>query len=383
VAIHIVSSRAPLPAKKGDQIVLSKRLEAIRDRHDVTVYIISASDEEIERATVAFPNLKFVRLVRNFSDFLSGFLYSIIHGFPLHYAIFWNRSMNQVIQRLGSTDKVCFVLERTCCYDLNPKCSYFLEGIDFTYQNFMLRAQASNFWKSVFYRFEARRVLRSFSRMVKRFDTISFVSRYDLIDAGVSVPENVVVTPNGVPESHLPPRSFSSLEPTFCFHGNFNYLPNLKVLDALGYIWPKITENIPCAKLTIFGRHLDPNHPVFKLGGVQCLFEVDDVMHVLRAQNFYLCPMNFGTGIQNKLLEAIACENILIASDKVIRPFEVDNFQYISLDNPNWVKVVESILLSNDHLYREKDNAAKVLDKLTWTNSNSEFLSWVEREVGE
>lgn len=379
MALHIVSSRAPLPVKKGDQIVLEKRLHAVRDRKDVTVYLVKATDQELVLAEKAFPNISFVRLPRRFDDFLHGLCSSVVFGYPFHYALFWRRSLNLILEGLGTTDKVCFFLERTCCYSLNSRCSYFLEGIDFTHQNLKLRALASNFLLGGVFNIEAQRALRRFTWIVKNFDRISFVSKYDLLDSGVQVPDNLVVCPNGLPELHVRKRISSNSEPTFCFHGNFNYFPNIKVLDELCYIWPKIKERFPNARLTIFGRHLNSGHQIFKYSGVHCLLEVEDVMAVLQAQNFYLCPMNFGTGIQNKLLEAITAGNILVTSDKIMRPLETDQFEYISLNNKDWLRLIDNVLSKKDHRFRDKKNINQVVDKLTWSSSNSAFLSWLEK----
>jgi len=88
-----------------------------------------------------------------------------------------------------------------------------------------------------------------------------------------------------------------------------SYAPNVRAAEFLALeVFPRVRRHRPDARLAIVGRAPSPR--VRALGdapGVEVPGEVPDLRVPLRGGRVFACPMTSGTGIKNKLLEAMAC----------------------------------------------------------------------------
>lgn len=100
------------------------------------------------------------------------------------------------------------------------------------------------------------------------------------------------------------------------FTGTLAYPPNALAVRFLATeILPRVRRALPEARLTIVGR--DPQADVCALAqirGVSVHANVADVRPYLAAAGVFACAMTSGTGIKNKLLEAMACGVPVVAT---------------------------------------------------------------------
>jgi sugar transferase (PEP-CTERM/EpsH1 system associated) len=115
--------------------------------------------------------------------------------------------------------------------------------------------------------------------------------------------------------THTIPHS-DSLFPRLVFVGVLDYHPNVQ-----GLVWfcenvlPSLRETYPHLSLDIVGRN--PNPAVLGLSnipGVRVVGEVADVRPYIHAADIAIAPLLIARGIQNKVLEALACARPVIAS---------------------------------------------------------------------
>jgi glycosyltransferase involved in cell wall biosynthesis len=109
------------------------------------------------------------------------------------------------------------------------------------------------------------------------------------------------------------------------FTGHMGYPPNIVAADFLARrLLPLIREGRPEAHVVIVGRL--PSSEVLQLGeldGVEVTGEVPDVRPWLASAQVFVCPMLSGTGIKNKLLEAMASELPCVATPLALQGFDV------------------------------------------------------------
>ena len=88
-----------------------------------------------------------------------------------------------------------------------------------------------------------------------------------------------------------------------------SYAPNVSAAEFLAHeVFPRVRRHRPDARLAIVGR--TPSARVRALAdapGIEVPGEVPDLRVPLRGSRVFACPMTSGTGIKNKLLEAMAC----------------------------------------------------------------------------
>jgi polysaccharide biosynthesis protein PslH len=124
------------------------------------------------------------------------------------------------------------------------------------------------------------------------------------------------VLPNGV-DLDFWHRRWSHLGvDTLVFTGAMNYSPNVDAaLYLLDEIFPAVKRAIPGARLLIVGH--SPTPALQRAGqqpGVTVTGYVDDVRPYLEQATLFVAPVRFGSGIQNKLLEALSMEVPTLAS---------------------------------------------------------------------
>jgi glycosyltransferase involved in cell wall biosynthesis len=125
------------------------------------------------------------------------------------------------------------------------------------------------------------------------------------------VPEaDVRVLANGVDTNYFTPTGCANKDYATAFHGNLSYPPNAEA--AIHYateIFPLVRQQQPEATFHIIGSQ--PPRSVVELGalpGVEISADVDDVRPLLSAASVYVCAVRYGSGIKNKILEAMALE---------------------------------------------------------------------------
>jgi len=140
--------------------------------------------------------------------------------------------------------------------------------------------------------------------------------------------ESVEVVPNGVDVDYFRYFSTSQREPrTIIFTGNMGYFPNV---DAVTYfcreIYPQVKRDFPEVKFRIVGY--SPKTVVSKLSKFNKSIEVtgfvDNIANELGKASIAVAPMQSGSGVQNKILEAMATGTPVVASQLATRAIDLE-----------------------------------------------------------
>jgi glycosyltransferase involved in cell wall biosynthesis len=160
-------------------------------------------------------------------------------------------------------------------------------------------------------RLQGRLVTRHIARRYGSFARIVLVSEADAretrrIDASL----RTIVIPNGVDAAHYRPDPEVARSPEMLvFTGTLDYTANVTAARHLAVdVLPRVREQLPQAELALVGR--TPSAAVralARLPGVTVAADVADVRPFLAQAGVFACAMTAGTGIKNKLLEAMAC----------------------------------------------------------------------------
>ena len=104
-----------------------------------------------------------------------------------------------------------------------------------------------------------------------------------------------------------------------------SYAPNVLAADFLArLVFPLVRAAQPAARLAIVGRAPAPRvQALAELEGVDVTGEVQDLRPWLVGSGAYACPMISGTGIKNKLLEAMACAAGCVATPLALQGLRV------------------------------------------------------------
>jgi polysaccharide biosynthesis protein PslH len=154
----------------------------------------------------------------------------------------------------------------------------------------------------------ARRLYPLFARCV-------FVAQRDCTAVQALVPDShCVVIPNGVDTEYFRPVA-TAKGPLLVFHGNLGYAPNVDaVLTFVHDIMPRIVRRVPEIVLHLVGA--TPSQAILDLvthPRVRLSANLPDLRAAVSAATVYVCAVRHGSGIKNKILEAMAMQRPIVS----------------------------------------------------------------------
>ncbi len=175
-------------------------------------------------------------------------------------------------------------------------------------------------------------------RAVRKFHACTTVADADatvIRDLVPNVP--VYVTPNGVDADFFHPLDLPENPDTVVFTGAMSFPPNVTaVMNYYNNILPLVRQEMPNVRLIIAGRDPAPevaalaNDPFVTVTGF-----VEDIRPWLAQSCVMICPMTSGSGIKNKVLEAMAMARPVIATTLGMEALEVTNWrELVVADQP-------------------------------------------------
>jgi polysaccharide biosynthesis protein PslH len=203
-----------------------------------------------------------------------------------------------------------------------------LAAQDAWYRNTSALAVGATGFRRLVYRREVDRVRRFEYREYSRYEAVVVVSQDDadaLDSLRPGLPLHVI--PNGVDAAFFSPDpSTRPIPMNIVFHGALYHAPNEIAARMLAeQILPLVQAELPEASLTIVGRR--PLGSIAALDrpdrGIQIAADVDDVRPWLHAGSVYAAPMTTGTGIKNKVLEAMACALPCVVTPRALQGLHV------------------------------------------------------------
>jgi glycosyltransferase involved in cell wall biosynthesis len=131
----------------------------------------------------------------------------------------------------------------------------------------------------------------------------------------------ITVLPNGVDLSYFAPDDTPRDPATVLFSGKMSYHANITAALHLVYdIMPLVWKERPEVKVIIAGK--DPpseiRNPKSEIRNATVTGTVPDLRPYLRSAAVAAAPVPYGAGIQNKVLEAMACAAPVVASRQAV-----------------------------------------------------------------
>lgn len=139
------------------------------------------------------------------------------------------------------------------------------------------------------------------------FDATIYISRVDARAVATDDMARIHVVPNGIFHADAPPlERASASNKVIGFLGDMSYVPNISAALRLAErIFPRIRSRLSDATLLIIGR--DPAPAIRGLDGcaIRVTGTVENIWPYVAGANIFVFPMFEGSGLQNKILEAM------------------------------------------------------------------------------
>ena len=222
------------------------------------------------------------------------------------------------------------------------------------------------------FHFEAQRMARYERELVFSFDQQVVSSPLD--KEAIGTYENLYVIPNGVDIEDFPYNENGRESNIIVFSGRMGDFPNAEAAVYFATrVFPLIRKQVPQARFLIVGA--DPSHRVLglaRLPGVEVTGYVPRIRDYLTRATVAVAPMQAGSGIQNKVLEAMASGSPVVATPYALGGIDAVDGEHLLVAEDAEGLAEQVVRLLKDPALRRRlaHNARRLVEeKYTWERS--------------
>jgi sugar transferase (PEP-CTERM/EpsH1 system associated) len=310
----VLLSRFPYPLDKGDKLRAFHQLRCLAERHEICLFALSDEDVPTEakaavrplcRGGVVVHRLRRPRIAGNMVRALAS-------GRPLQVGYFHDALAQRQVDGLlrdFQPDHIYCQLIRMAEY-LRPHTGQVpmtLDYMDVFSAGMARRATQAPLWQRPVLALEAQRLLAYEAAAFGWFQHHTIISDQDRQLIRHPDRARIEIVLNGIDTDFFQPRPAAAKAYDVLFCGNMSYPPNVDAACFLAEeIMPLVRQRHPAARLLVAGT--TPASRVLALASahVEVSGWVPDIRAAYAAARVFVAPMRVGTGLQNKLLEAMA-----------------------------------------------------------------------------
>jgi sugar transferase (PEP-CTERM/EpsH1 system associated) len=313
VNLLLLTFRSPYPPDRGDRLAAYHLLRAASARHRVTLVTFVEGTEPpgtLEHLSAMCARVETVRLSRARS-WLQAWL-ALPTPTPSQVRYFDSSEMRARLARVLSEAAYDIVVAhaiRTGPYverlDHPAKVLWVCDSLGLVLRRSMSFAPG---WKRPGLAWEARRVDRYEARLARAFRETWAIAPADVRDLERLGCPRVALVPNGVDERLFEVERRPAQPPRVVFLGNLSVPHNVDAaVFAARDVWPRVRSARPRARLVLAGAEPSPAvRGLASIEGVEVTGALADLRPVWSEAAVMLAPLRFSTGLQNKLIEAMA-----------------------------------------------------------------------------
>jgi glycosyltransferase involved in cell wall biosynthesis len=235
-------------------------------------------------------------------------------------------------------------------------------------------------WRERLYYNILNQIEPRYERLVyPRFDRCVVVGGTDAIAIRSLAPSSqVAIIPNGIDTEYYHPAPARMGGASLVFHGNLEYAPNVQAaMEFSREIFPLIQRQVPQAEFHLVGAK--PAKQIREMAswpGIRLSADLPDLRNALCSSRVYVCPMRYGTGVKNKLLEAMALGLPIISYPEAIQGITCTPGKHLLLaDDPQGFARLALDLLHDPQRGEEMGRAARQLveEDFSWESRAESF----------
>ena len=309
----VVLSRVPYPLEKGDKLRAYHLVTRLAKNHEVYLFCLSdqrIAEEHLDHLRGSCAHIEVVHIPR--WRILLRLATAAFSRLPYQVAYFYHdhaqRAIDRAIDSFKPDHALCQLVRTTEYVRARYELPKTLDYMDTLSKGMERRTENASFWIRPLLKAETRRLIAYENLMLDLFDRHAIISAQDRDLLYHPLRDQVAVIPNGVDTDYFSPRAGKRTH-DLLFTGNMNYPPNIdSVLFLVHKVLPFVRRERPNTTLLVSG--VDPSASVRDLAKEDPLVTVSgwvkDIRDAYASAVVFAAPMQIGTGLQNKLLEAMA-----------------------------------------------------------------------------
>ena len=316
--ILILLSRVPYPLEKGDKLRAFHQLRILSRKHEIHLFCLNDTTihpDALDKLKLYCKSIHIHELSR--AGIFWNLVKALFSGLPFQVGYFTNKKAKRAFISLVNElrpDHVYCQLVRTAEYAKNIPLPKTLDYQDVFSKGMERRATQSKGILRWFFATEAKRMARYEEAVFPWFDQKTIISEPDRDLIPHSFRDQIHIISNGVNHDYFVPQTITPVY-DLLFTGNMGYPPNIDgVLFLAEEILPLIHRTRPETSLLIAGTNPHPKIKALQSEKIHVAGWVRDMRDCYSQARVFVAPMRIGTGLQNKLLEAMSMEMPCVTS---------------------------------------------------------------------
>lgn len=310
--IFVLLSRIPFPIEKGDKLRAFHQIRCLAKNNEIILCTLSDMPVHPEALKVLNDFCTEVHIIPiRKTGMIWNVLKAFFNGNPLQVGYFYRCSVRKKIHALVERckpDHIYCQLIRVSEYVKDLKIPKTLDYQDIFSTGAKRQAETAPFWMKPLLIMESRRLQRYEHNIFIKFEHKTIISQPDRDLLPHSSREEVVIIPNGVDHAYFHPVKKQKTH-DIVFTGNMGYPPNIDAARFIAEeIFPLVLKQLPAATLLIAGANPHVKVQNLKASNITVTGWLADIRDSYATSRIFIAPMRIGTGLQNKLLEAMAME---------------------------------------------------------------------------
>ena len=310
--IFVLLPRIPFPLEKGDKLRAFNQIKQLAKRNEIVLCALNdnpkVSEQDAFRALQPYcQSINFIKISK--PQILLGFVRAFLKGLPMQCGYFYNRKAAKKVDALIAKHKPDMLfgqLLRVAEYIRHKDLPKAIDYQDIFSYGMKRGADIASPLTRPIFAMEYRRLCRYEAAIFDDFDVKASISEPDRALFPHEKRDEILIVPNGVDHEKYHPMEREK-QYDLVFTGNMSYAPNVNAVDYLANeIMPIVWKTLPDAKLYIAGATPDPKVKKAACDRITVSGWLDDIRDAYAQSRVFIAPMRIGTGLQNKLLEAMS-----------------------------------------------------------------------------
>ena len=377
--IFVLLSRIPWPLEKGDKLRAFHQVKQLSVHNEIILCALN-TDLKADKQKAFRALQPYCRSI-TFIDLPPWvMLYNLVRAFllgkPLQVGYFFSYKAKKRIEALISQHRPDILygqLIRVADYISSVNVPKSIDYQDVLSKGMQRRAQIASWFMKPFYVMEYQRLLKFEKLVFDDFDIKTIISKPDRELIPHPLHNKILIVPNGVDHDFFYPQNVDK-QYDVVFTGNMAYPPNVNAAEFLvKEIMPLVWKKLPETKVMIAGATPDPKVKGLSSEWVFVSGWLDDIRQAYSCSRVFIAPMQIGTGLQNKLLEAMAMGLACITTPLANNALDASDGKEILIGN-NAATLANHIknLLSDSELYAKLAAAGHqfVVNQYNWSSAN-------------